>query len=175
MDDLLPADRCRARDILDSLRSQGLVPSPWSVESFVDGISEWRGREVRLAGLDSNYWQSGGSDLLTGLLVTLEHRDYVFYRLDVSARQQEHIILHEIGHLLLGHTNSQVLSGMTGNLFDQNLVPDSTSILRILQRTNLDVQEEREAEAFADAVMTSAALSRDHQTDRYNKILGTGI
>lgn len=37
----------------------------------------------------------------------------------------------------------------------QNLVPDSTSILRILQPTNLDAQKEREAEAFANNSISS--------------------
>jgi hypothetical protein len=165
------SDRKRARQLLAELRAHDLIPTPWSVSSFVERVAAWRKRGIHLVGRTSEYWRTTNSkDLLTGLLVVLEKTDYIFYRLDVDARYQTHIILHELGHLLLGHTNSWVLADVVEELFDSSSINDPNSIKNILQRTTLSTQEEREAEAFADTLIMALAIPQD--CARHRKILG---
>ncbi len=87
----------------------------------------------------------------TGLWVATEKADYIFYSDLATALHRGHIILHEIGHMVLDHRVSAALTEATAELLVPNLNPDV--VRRTLSRSNYSAIEEREAEIFASLLM----------------------
>ncbi|WP_280385886.1 hypothetical protein [Nocardia wallacei] len=73
----------------------------------------------------------------------------------------DHILAHEIGHMLLGH-GSTTPGGDTDDLPLQALMPalDPASIRSVLRRQDYGTARERDAETFAGLVMVEATLPR---------------
>ncbi|MFI7601438.1 hypothetical protein [Actinoplanes sp. NPDC049681] len=72
------------------------LPKPWDIETLCRDIAEARGRPltvhaVRLRGLPSGLWYDDGT------------HDRIIHRASATGYYRDHIILHEICHLLAGH------------------------------------------------------------------------
>lgn len=78
------------------------IPRPFTLERFVGRLSERRGRTIELVAS----WL--GASAPCGLLVSTDDVDYVCYASNTSRLHQLHIILHEIGHLQLGHRSRRI-------------------------------------------------------------------
>jgi len=76
--------------------------------------------------------------------------DYVFYEAETSQLHREHIILHELGHLLCEHQPTEVLDEEVV----AQLLPDLNPavVYRVLGRTTYTAIEEQEAEMLASLV-----------------------
>ncbi len=76
--------------------------------------------------------------------------DYIFYVRGTTAPHQEHIILHEVAHLLCGH---HALSAEVDTL-QQDWFPhlDAEIVRSALSRVNYSRDEEREAELLASLI-----------------------
>ncbi|WP_406340283.1 hypothetical protein [Streptomyces sp. NBC_00648] len=76
------------------------IPHPFDLETFCAGIAEQRGRPLHLLALQ------GARDpgLPCGLWLGLDSADLVFYDDQAADILKVHIVLHEISHMLLGHT-----------------------------------------------------------------------
>lgn len=138
--------RCRAR--LDELD----LPRPFDVRRLCADLGRRRGRPVELvemtlpAGAPSGLWLSTGQ------------RDYIVYEHATSPLHQEHIILHELSHLLCGHTGGSRLSAEhASRLFPQL---DSAMIRRVLGRAGYPSEEEQEAEMLASMILRRAERPR---------------
>ncbi|MGH3512086.1 MAG: hypothetical protein ACRDRB_07395 [Pseudonocardiaceae bacterium] len=83
-----------------------------------------------------------------------ESRDYVFYDSQTSLPHQEHIILHEIGHMLCDHDQGERDPQLHWHIdvTDQNLVR------RVLPRIRYTDRQEQEAELVASIIL--AAIGR---------------
>jgi hypothetical protein len=81
--------------------------------------------------------------------------DYIFYERHTSGLHQEHIILHEVGHLLGSHRASTLL----GSDLPQLLLPDldPQMIGRVLSRTDYSEADELEAEVIASLILARAS------------------
>src|SRR5690348_8656507 len=124
--------RCRAR--LDELD----LPRPFDVRAMCADLGRRRGRPVELVEM------ALPADAPSGLWLSTGQRDYIVYEQATSLLHQEHIILHELSHMLCGHTGgSRLREEHASRLFPQL---DSGMIRRVLGRAGYTSEEEQEAE-----------------------------
>ncbi|WP_158073512.1 ImmA/IrrE family metallo-endopeptidase [Actinophytocola xanthii] len=93
----------------------------------------------------------------SGIWIASQTADYVFYEQNTSRLHSEHIILHEIGHLLFGHTGGGVLSDSTARLLLPNL--DPALVRRTLARSHYSDSDEQEAELFASLILSETGFA----------------
>jgi hypothetical protein len=123
------------------------VPAPFDLDRFVGMVAERRGRPIHLhaatvTGAPCGVWFSA------------DDADHVFYDGTTSPVHRQHIVLHELGHVVAQHRGSSDTSIDWIRRLMPNLDPDVIS--RVLCRsTYLDV-EEVEAEVFASVVLERA-------------------
>ena len=129
--------RCEAR-----LRELEL-PRPFEVDVFCRGLAAQRGREIVLEPIANVAGPHG-------LWLARESTDFVFYQQHTSPAHRDHIILHELCHLLCGH---QAKLGQ--GLPRQRLLPDlqSDTVQRVLSRATYSDDQEREAELLASLIL----------------------
>ncbi|WP_329620735.1 hypothetical protein OG357_09425 [Streptomyces sp. NBC_01255] len=129
---------------------QGLhLTVPFSVEDLCRQIAERRQRGIRLAPLA--FPASGPA----GLLVSTAAVDYVFYEAHTTTTHQTHVVVHELGHLLWGHSSlgpgEDDRHGQGSSLIPDDI--DPALIEHMLGRTQYSRPEEYAAEYFATRVL----------------------
>lgn len=124
------------------------VPIPFDVEKLCARLDRDRNRRIQLLPVAL----PPGS--LSGLWVSTNNADYIIYQKATSLLHQEHIILHEIGHLLCEHGATSVL----GDEYSPQLFPDldPRMIREVLGRSHYSSQEEQEAEMVASIILQQA-------------------
>ncbi|MFJ4795965.1 hypothetical protein [Kitasatospora purpeofusca] len=139
--------RCAA--VLDELR----LPQPFSLDTLCPHIAGLRGRPLHLHPLPAQAASAGAC----GLWLATATDDHVFVEQRTVRLHQEHIVLHEIGHMLLGH---QGLS-LSGRL-PETLLPDlSPRLVRhLLARADYSTEQEQEAEMLASMIRTDTGRTR---------------
>lgn len=113
------------------------LPDPFSVPALIDSISAQRGRTLYLHPLDH---PAGGPDMPCGMWVATDVADHIFFEQRTSTFHQEHIILHELGHMICGHTLGVVDA-------------DPDVVRGALGRTSYDTRQEQEAEMVATLLL----------------------
>lgn len=144
-------DRCRR--LLDGVT----IPLPFDIHAFCDQIAAKRRRPIRSYPMDS-----GPSPC--GLWVATESTDYIFYEASTSPLHRDHIILHELSHLLCDHPPAHALDAELAH----QLFPDLNASLvqRVLARSAYSASEEREAELLASLIWERVDRSvRPAETD----------
>lgn len=126
------------------------LPQPFDLSSFVEQVARQRGREIRLVPMHGAV--ADGSPC--GWWCPMTSVDVIFLDDAASVVHREHIVLHEVGHMLWGH--QPVATSVTPVL--EHAMPhlrwDSGAVAMMLGRSEYDSPREQEAEAFA----TVAAL-----------------
>ncbi|MGH3830244.1 MAG: hypothetical protein ACRDRS_07280 [Pseudonocardiaceae bacterium] len=137
------------------LRALGIEP-PLRVDVLCQRLGERRGRPIRLV---SCPLQVPGP---FGLWLATASTDYIFYQAETTRVHQDHIILHEVGHILADHRSDD-----TDDEYWQQIMPDLSLgvIRRALRRTHYDTEQEQEAELVATIIM-KWALVLDYVTSR---------
>lgn len=141
LDDLRLRSRVRVDALLD------LVPEPWDMDLFIQRLSEQRGRPILL-----RPFQAMGGPSPCGLYMATALEDHILYPEQVGPLQREHVILHEISHML----HDAEPDGTVGPPMDPEyaalLFPDIplNLIRQALSRTGYSTEVERLAEGFAD-------------------------
>jgi hypothetical protein len=82
-----------SRRLIDRLPA---IPRPWNVEVLCQRIAHRRSRELVLHELNI-------PALPVGLWYDDGVRDHIIFRQGIVGYYRDHVILHEIGHLLAGH------------------------------------------------------------------------
>ncbi|MEV3992616.1 hypothetical protein AB0J57_27260 [Streptomyces sp. NPDC049837] len=139
--------RCR------ELAEQVSLPRPFSIATFCDHIAAQRGRPLHLHALPLEAAAAG----TCGLWLATATDDHIFYERNTSTIHQEHIVLHEFGHMLFDH--HPVTDQADGGHDDLRAVLpdlDPRLIRRLLGRTNYSALQEREAELLASLIRTHA-------------------
>ncbi|GAA3580014.1 hypothetical protein GCM10022222_76000 [Amycolatopsis ultiminotia] len=142
-----PSLRTRARRRVRGLLREVPPPRPWSMNDWIDRLERHRGRDIDLLavryapGRPSGAWQRHDS------------YDLVAYAAGTSTLHQDHIIAHEIAHLLCEHRGECVLSEAEA----ARLAPDLSAHLlsHLLTRVTTD-SDEYEAELMAVLLMSAA-------------------
>jgi Zn-dependent peptidase ImmA (M78 family) len=126
----------------------GLPPLAGTIEEFVAAVAAQRGRPIVLTDLPAT--TKTGS--LCGMWVPTQTTDHIFVAPNVSGPHRDHVVMHEVGHMLLGHRLG-LLTSFTA--------VSPKLVLQMLARTTYSDPQEREAEQFASLV-----LARTHGTAR---------
>ncbi|MGK5629356.1 ImmA/IrrE family metallo-endopeptidase [Streptomyces sp. URMC 123] len=132
------------------------IPSPFDVRVLCDRVAERSGRPIHLAPV------SLPTQGPCGLWVSTDEVDFIFYEEQTSRFHQEHIIAHELGHLLCDHHAAEIMSEESSRLILPNLDPGMVE--RVLQRTHYSAVEEQEAELIASLILQEANRRRPEPT-----------
>ncbi|WP_374984791.1 hypothetical protein [Streptomyces fradiae] len=153
--------RRRCRPLLDQL----VLPRPFSLEPLCAQLSASRGRPLHLHPLPIQAAAAGAC----GLWLATDTDDHIFYEQRTARPHQEHIVLHEIGHMLFGHHTVEAgPAGLPRGLLD-DLSP--RLVRRVLGRTDYSTRQEQEAEMLATLIRTGeTAHGRCLPPDPYGKL-----
>jgi hypothetical protein len=131
------------------------IPEPWDLKSFIDVVADKRGKPIRLIRHPGLF----GSGQPCGIWIGRGTDDIIVYDDTTSNYHVEHIILHELGHVLLQHHSSP---GTEPEALSINeLLPDvdPATVLHVLGRTAYDNEQESQAELFASFLMSESRKS----------------
>ncbi|MFI7539982.1 hypothetical protein [Actinoplanes sp. NPDC049599] len=94
-----------------------------------------------------------------GLWISVPTADYVFYDPGTSQLHAEHIVLHELSHMLSGHTAGIRSGSDAGERALHRLAPDldPRTIDTMLGRASYSTAQEREAEMLASLIRARSA------------------
>ncbi|MBF6194912.1 hypothetical protein [Nocardia implantans] len=139
------------------------IPHPWNLQAYLDAVAEHRGRSISLWPIDTALLAGTGCGTGSGLWIAKQDSDVIVYGADTTEWHAEHIIVHELGHMLLGHGPEQHRPGEPTTSTPTvaavaDLLPSISpeSIAHVLGRTDYGTMRERDAETFADMVMLHA-------------------
>jgi hypothetical protein len=123
---------------------------PLNVDALAEQISARRGRPLHL-------FRKSTSLGPCGMWLSMPTADYVFFEANTSGWHRDHIILHELGHLVNDHQASDVIDEDT----IRELLPhlNSAMVQRVLGRMSYSAVEEQEAEVFASVVRERVGVS----------------
>ncbi|UGT68805.1 hypothetical protein LTT66_00770 [Nocardia gipuzkoensis] len=138
------------------------IPHPWDVTEYLERVAEYRGRPITLCPIDVGALSGNGCGTGSGLWIAREDDDVIMYGADTEWHA-DHIIAHEIGHMLLGHGGSA--SGPEAAAADlplRELMPSLSleTIHSVLRRQDYGSERERAAETFADLLLVEAMLPK---------------
>ncbi|MFJ2110686.1 MULTISPECIES: hypothetical protein [unclassified Streptomyces] len=133
------------------------VPDPFSLDVLCCRIEKLRKKPLHLHPLP----REGAAAGVCGLWLATSGADHIFYESQTSRLHQEHIILHEIGHILFEHNEQwqSVGDGIGKKLPDL----DPGRVQYFLGRTNYNARQEQEAEMLASLIRMSAYKSHGSQ------------
>jgi hypothetical protein len=127
------------------------MPTPFTVEHLLRELERIRGRRIRLMPLPRATWL-----LPCGLLVRTADTDVICHTVTITGLHREHVVLHEIGHLLMddGDDPAEEKLPIDAAAIEQlraTVLPDLSPglIRRLLTRISYDDSAERRAELFA--------------------------
>lgn len=126
-----------------------VIPQPFDVDELCAQVSKRRSRPLRLLPM-----QGMSAAAPCGLWLSTAEADYVFYEPNTSPLHSEHIILHELGHVLSGHTQNL----RTDDTLIPRLLPslNPETVTRVLGRVNYMTEQEQEAELLASLIRARA-------------------
>jgi IrrE N-terminal-like domain len=124
------------------------LPHPFDVRVLISRVAAQRNRPIRLVPM------SGGDGGVLGLWVATRSGDIIFYEQNTTPPHQEHIILHELSHVLCNHYPAQLSTTEHMRILLPDL--DPAMVQRILGRTTYLAVEEQEAELMATLIRQRA-------------------
>lgn len=108
------------------------VPRPFTLERFVRELRDSRSKPVELVEAPL------GGTAPCGWLVPTSRVDYVCYPSNTSWLHQLHIVLHEIGHLVLGHPSDALMLGLSQRGTDNERAAEMFATLAVRRITRVD-------------------------------------
>ncbi|MBB5155934.1 hypothetical protein [Saccharopolyspora phatthalungensis] len=145
------------------------IDSPLDVRVLCERLGQQRGRPIRLVPYPLPV------PGVFGLWIGTVDVDYILYQRDTTTAHQEHIILHEVGHIISGHGGNEHDSDIWSQLFP-DIPPDM--VRRALRRDGYGPAFEREAEMVATVIKEWATLldrlklTPDRKTDAAQRLRG---
>lgn len=137
--------RRRCRRLLRELD----IRPPLNVTDLCGAVGAQRGRPIRLVAHPLpmpgpfGVW-TAGRDV-----------DYILFQQETSKAHQDHIILHELGHILAGHDSDEQDDELLRAIYPDL---DPEVVRRALRRTSYDTEREREAETVATIILEWASV-----------------
>ncbi|MET7874042.1 tyrosine-type recombinase/integrase [Streptomyces cyaneofuscatus] len=120
------------------------LPHRFSTRDLRDAVAEQRGRPIILRPLSS----LGALDAPCGIRLETPDADLLFYEEATSPLHQNHILAHEISHIVCDHPGSLELDQDTLRAIGF----DPTLVRRMSGRTGYTSEDEREAEMMASVI-----------------------
>ncbi|RKN05494.1 regulator component [Streptomyces radicis] len=162
--------RARCQNILYDLG----VPQPYSLDSTVRWMEALRDRPLVLKELPQQVAHAGAC----GLWVGTDDADFVFYEARTAPLHREHIILHEIAHMLVAHHRvgfgdiDGEGEGLGGELAGLLTGLQPHLIRRLMMRTSYTSAEEQEAEMLASLMRGGRMPPRGGALGRLGALFG---
>lgn len=122
------------------------LPDPFDLSEFCSRLGRRIGREFILM---SHSMVIGG---LCGTWMRTAKADYVFYEEDTSQLHQQHIIFHEVGHILRSHVPGKELSKDLARTIAAGI--KVSDVFRVLGRDSYTDDDEFEAELIATLILS---------------------
>jgi hypothetical protein len=135
--------RARCQQRVNVLLQHVRLPNPWDINEFLDRLEHHRGRDIDLCAVS---WTVGDS---CGAWRRHSDHDVIAYAENTSGFHQDHIILHEIGHMISGHRGHCILSEEDAQRIAPDLAP--AALAHLLDRA-VGEAEEHEAETIASLI-----------------------
>jgi hypothetical protein len=142
--------------LIEELEAEGVIPDPFDLELFIKRLEGRRGRPIHMIPISARRGAPCGLYIKTG------GADYLCYVRSSSPLHECHILLHELGHLVLGHQDSGWRSEELQRMLLPNLNADM--IRRVLFRTGYADPAEDAAEDFADLILAPRVLGSGRYT-----------
>lgn len=133
------------------------IPRPFDLATFCRDVARRRGRPLVLQPTP------GLADTAPcGMWLAIGDADHILYEAATSPVHAEHIILHELGHMLSEHTTSASTVGTVDGDLITRLMPDlhPHAIRHVLGRVSYTTEQEQEAELLASLIRIRAGLDR---------------
>lgn len=136
--------RCRAR------LKQLTLPDPFNLAELCQTVSRQRGRRLHVRGIPGPASRARPC----GIWIATAGEDWIFVDQETSPLHREHILLHELAHIMCRHTSAELPeNSMIGQLFP-DLSP--AMVTTVLSRTSYTSDYEREAETLASLILARA-------------------
>lgn len=145
--------RRRSRALLAKLE----LPAPFDLATFIEQVARRRGRPIQLVtvqGAAAHGW-------LRGWWCSTRDLDLIFLDEATSGMHREHIVLHEIGHVLWGHEPVLATSAAEVERATSHLPWDSAAITAMPRHPGYDSPREQDAEVFATVAGLKIAALRE--------------
>lgn len=137
--------RRRCRNLLRDLD----IRPPLNVRQLCGRLAEHRGNPILL---DPRPLPVPGP---LGLWLAMDDGDHIVYQAETTRAHQDHIILHEVGHLIADHPSDELDDDLIARLFPYI---DPALVRHTLRREGYDTDREREAETVATIVLQWASV-----------------
>lgn len=163
--------RRRARDRVRRFDHDVGIPRPLDVDVLLDRLELYRGRPIEL------HETSLAANGPCGLWIRERDRDIIVYSADTTAQHQDHIILHEVGHMIAEHGVECGLSVERAIRLVSHVHP--MLIQHMLARSVCHSVEEQEAEMIACLIRIASSerpapdTSASPYRSRIDDIFGT--
>jgi hypothetical protein len=143
----MSAELRRLRRRCKAIAAQLPLMRPFDVHELCRRLAEQRCRPIHLMPIT-------GLSEAHGLWMSTDSADLIFYEAGTALPHQEHIILHELSHMLCGHYRD----GIPETEHIRSLLPnlDFKIIRTMLARTSYLAAEEHEAELLASIIRRRA-------------------
>ncbi|CAL9461676.1 hypothetical protein SUDANB95_02635 [Actinosynnema sp. ALI-1.44] len=149
-------NRRRARRRHAALLRDLPAPAPFDARELCRQVAALRRRPIRLLPMT-------GLDDVCGLWIATDTADLIFHESGTSPPHQDHIVLHELAHLLCDHRSASVTPAELSRVLLPNLDPDVVRrvllpnldpdvVRRVLGRAGYTTEEEWEAETLASLI-----------------------
>ncbi|MET0233295.1 MAG: hypothetical protein ABW224_01515 [Kibdelosporangium sp.] len=135
------------------------IPQPFNLVTFCAHVEKLRGRKLELRPMPGL-----SAAAPCGMWLSLPETDYVLYEPNTSKLHSEHIILHELAHMLCDHRlsmDSSVLAKLLPSI-------NPAIVKRVLGRVNYATEQEQEAEMLASLIR--GGRRRERATDALAQI-----
>ncbi|MFI6637153.1 hypothetical protein ACIBI7_50430 [Nonomuraea fuscirosea] len=133
------------------------IPQPFDLETYLDRISEARGRPLFVLDLPE-----GIVGAVNGLWIATEMADHIWVAPGARGILRVLIVLHEISHMLLNHgqvgDDETALSWLLGKALGMTAI-------RAAGRSKYQTQEERDAERLATLILMHVNEPLDDAAD----------
>jgi hypothetical protein len=139
------------------------IPIPFDIQTFSAMVADRRGRPIVLQPMPL-------LGATFGAWIEQPSVDVVFYERHTTPLHQQHIILHELGHILCSHCGIEADELMTPASSDAS---PSGERLRALRDGCYTDMEEEEAEMIATLILTRVTSAQANITDPDPAVTGT--
>lgn len=130
------------------------LPKVADVAELCRYLGESRGRPITLVPM-----QMPATSHPCGMWVAARDEDLIFYDANTTSAHQEHIILHELGHIICCHRGAGWLDEASARLLFPNL--DPALVRDMLLRATYDDVQEQEAEIIAYLLSQQVGSTED--------------
>ncbi|GHE45364.1 regulator component [Streptomyces capitiformicae] len=120
------------------------LPHRFNTRDLCDAVAQKRGRPIILRPLNT----LGAIDAPCGIRLETPDADLLFYEEGTSALHQNHILAHEVSHIICDHPGSLELDADAFRAIGFN----PTLVQRMNGRTSYSTDDEREAEMMATVI-----------------------